>query len=69
MSTMQQNLIVSLRKLESKNITLYVMSLKAQAVLEKSQTWVKKIASSAHVICKSFMILTHDVCIILNTSN
>jgi len=38
MSTMQQNLIVSLRKLESKNITLYVMSLKAQAVLEKSQT-------------------------------
>ncbi len=38
MSTMQQNLIVSLCKLESKDITLHVMSLKAQAVLEKSQT-------------------------------
>ncbi len=60
---------MSLCKLESKDITLHVMSLKVQAVLEKSQTWVKKIASSAHVICKSFTILAHDVCITLNTSN
>jgi len=37
MLTTQRNLIVSLRKLESKDIALYMMSLKAQAVLEKSQ--------------------------------
>jgi len=34
----QRNLIVSLRKLESENIALHMMSLKVQAVLEKSQT-------------------------------
>ncbi len=66
---MQQDLIVLLCKLESKNIALHVMSLKAQAALEKSQTWVKRIASSAHVMHKSFVILAHDVHIILNTSN
>jgi len=38
MSTMQRDLIVSLRKLESENIALHVMSSKAQAALEKSQT-------------------------------
>ncbi len=58
-----------LRKLESEDIVLHMMSLKAQAVLEKFQTWVKKIASSTHVVCRSFMILAHDVHIILNTSN
>ncbi len=65
----QWNLIMLLCKLESKNIALHVMSLKVQAALEKSQTWVKKIASSVHVMCKSFVILTHDVHIILNTNN
>ncbi len=58
-----------LRKLESEDIVLHMMSLKAQAVLEKFQTWVKKIASSTHVVFRSFMILAHDVHIILNTSN
>jgi len=38
MLMMQRNLIVSLCKLESEDIALHVMSLKAQAVLEKSQT-------------------------------
>ena len=33
----QPNLIVSLRKLESEDIALHVMSSKAQAVLEKFQ--------------------------------
>jgi len=36
MSTMQQDLIVSLCKLENKDIALHVMSLKVQAALEKS---------------------------------
>jgi len=36
MSTMQRDLIVSLCKLESEDIALYVMSSKAQAALEKS---------------------------------
>ena len=60
-SMTQSNLIVSLCKLESKDIALHIMSLKAWAVLEKSQTWMKKIASSAHVMCRSFAILVHDV--------
>jgi len=38
MSTTQQDLIISLRKLESKDIALHMMSLKARAALEKSQT-------------------------------
>ena len=67
--TMQRNLIMSLCKLESEDIALHVMSSKARAVLEKTQTWVKKIASSAHVVRRSFAILAHDVRITLNTSN
>ncbi len=69
MSMMQRDLIVLLCKLESKNIALYVMSLKAQAALEKSQTWVKKIASSAYVVRRSFAILAHDIHITLNINN
>jgi len=38
MMMMQQDLIVLLCKLESEDIALHVMSLKAQAVLEKFQT-------------------------------
>ncbi len=68
-SMMQRDLIMLLCKLESKDIALHMMSSKARAALEKSQTWVKRIASSAHVVRKSFMILAHDVCITLNTSN
>ncbi len=69
MSMMQQDLIVLLRKLESEDIALHAMSLKAWAVLEKFQAWVKRIASSAHVMRISFAILAHDVHITLNTSN
>ncbi len=69
MLMMQRDLIMLLRKLESEDIALYAMSLKAWAVLEKFQTWVKRIASLAHVIRRSFMILAHDVHITLNTSN
>jgi len=68
-STTQQNLIVSLRKLESEDIALHMMSLKVQAALEKFQAWVKRIASSVHVVRRSFVILAHDVHITLNTSN
>ncbi len=66
---MQRDLIVSLRKLESEDIALHMMSLKARAALEKSQAWVKRIASSAYVVRRSFAILAHDVHITLNTSN
>jgi len=37
-SMTQRDLIMSLRKLESENIALHMMSLKAQAALKKSQT-------------------------------
>ena len=66
---MQRDLIVSLCKLESEDIALHAMSSKAWAALEKFQTWMKKIASSAHVVRRSFAILAHDVHITLNTSN
>ncbi len=66
---MQRDLIVSLCKLESEDIALHMMSSKVQAVLEKFQIWVKRIASSAHVVRRSFAILAHDVHITLNTSN
>ncbi len=69
MSTTQQDLIMSLRKLESEDIALHAMSSEAWTALEKSQTWIKKIADSAHIVCRSFAILAHDVCITLNTSN
>ncbi len=65
----QRDLIVSLCKLESEDIALHAMSSKAWAALEKFQTWMKKIASSAHVVRRSFAILAHDVHITLNTSN
>ncbi len=69
MLTTQWDLIVSLCKLKSKDIALHAMSSKARVALEKSQTWVKKIASSVHVMHWSFVILTHDVHITLNISN
>jgi len=37
-SMTQRNLIMSLRKLESEDIALHMMSSKVQAALEKSQT-------------------------------
>ncbi len=37
-STAQRNLIVSLRKLESEDITLHAVSSEAQANLKRSQT-------------------------------
>jgi len=56
-------------KLESEDVALHAVSSEAQAALKKFQKWVKKIADSAHVMHQSFAILTHDIHIILNTSN
>ncbi len=56
-------------KLESEDVALHAVSSEAQAALKKSQKWVKRIADSAHVMCWSFAILTHDIHITLNTSN
>ena len=69
MLTTQQDLIMSIRKLESEDVALHAVSSEARAALKKFQKWVKKIADSTHVMRWSFAILTHDICITLNTSN
>ncbi len=68
-SMMQWDLIMLLRNLESEDVALHVISSETRTILKRSQEWAKRIINSAHVMHRSFMILTPDVCIILNTSN
>lgn len=68
-SAAQRDLIVSLRKLGSEDVTLHAVSPEARATLKRSQTWVKGIAGSAQVMRRSFAVLAHDVRITLDTSN
>ncbi len=69
MSTAQRNLIMSLRKLESEDITLHAVSSEAQANLKRSQTWAKEIANLTCIVHWIFAVLAHEVCIIIDTSN
>jgi len=68
-STAQRNLIMSLRKLESEDITLHAVSSEAQANLKRSQTWAKEIANLTCIVHWIFAVLAHEVCIIIDTSN
>ncbi len=61
MSTGQRNLIVSLRKLSSDDISLHAVSSDARANLKKTQTWTKEIASSTRVARRTFAVLTHEI--------
>ncbi len=69
MLMMQQDLIMSIRKLESEDIALHAVSSEAWATLKKFQKWVKRIANSAHIMHQSFTILTNNIHITLNISN
>ncbi len=68
-STDQRDLIMSLRKLSSNDISLHAVSSDAWANLKKTQTWAKEIASSTYVARWIFAMLTHEVCITIDMSN
>ncbi len=68
-STDQKDLIVSLHKLSSDNISLHAVSSDARANLKKIQTWAKEIASSTRVARRIFAMLTHEVRTTIDMSN
>ena len=68
-STGQRNLIVSLRKLSSENISLHAVSSDAWANLKKTQIWAKEITSSTHVTRQIFAVLTHEVHTTIDMNN
>jgi len=68
-STGQRNLIVSLCKLSSDDISLHAVSSDARANLKKTQTWAKEIASLTRVARQTFAMLTHEVCTTIDMSN
>ncbi len=69
MLTAQRNLIMSLWKLESEDITLHAVSSKTQANLKRSQTWAKEIANLTRIMHQIFVVLAHEIHITINTSN
>ena len=62
----QQDLIVSLCKLNSEDIFLHAVSSDAQANLKKTQEWAKEIARISRWI---FAVLTHEMHTTINISN
>ncbi len=69
MSTEQRNLIISLCKLKSKDISLHAISSNARANLKRNQEWAKKIANLTCISRRFFAVLTHKIHITTNTSN
>ncbi len=69
MSTAQRDLIMSLCKLESEDITLHAVSSEVRANLKRFQTWAKEIANSMRIVCQIFAVLTHKIHITIDTSN
>ncbi len=67
--TDQKDLIMSLCKLNSDDISLHAVSSDAWANLKKTQTWAKEIVSSARVTRWIFVMLIHEIHITVNTSN
>ncbi len=67
--TDQRDLIVSLCKLSSDDISLHAVSSNAWANLKKTQTWAKEIASSTRVARRIFAVLTHEVHTTIDMSN
>ena len=67
--TAQWNLIMLFCKLESEDIILHAVSSKTWTNLKKTQTWAKEIINSTRIVCQIFAVLTHEICIIIDTSN
>ncbi len=68
-STGQRDLIVSLCKLSSDDISLHAVSSDAWANLKKTQTWAKEITSLTRVARQTFAVLTHEVHTTIDMSN
>ncbi len=67
--TDQRNLIMSLCKLSSNDISLHAVSSDAKANLKKTQTWAKEIVSSTRVARWIFAVLTYEVHTTIDMSN
>ncbi len=67
--TVQRNLIVSLCKLESEDITLHAVSSEVQANLKRFQTWAKEIANLTRIVRRTFAVLAYEIHITIDTSN
>ncbi len=67
--TDQRDLIVSLCKLSSDDISLHAVSSDAQANLKKTQTWAKEITSLTCIARQIFAMLTHEVHTTIDMSN
>ncbi len=65
----QQDLIVSLCKLNSEDIFLHAVSSDAQANLKKTQEWAKEIANLTRISRWIFAVLTHEMHTTINISN
>ncbi len=68
-STNQQDLIMSLCKLSSKDISLHAVSSDAWANLKKTQEWVKEIANLTCISRSIFAVLTYEMRITIDMSN
>ncbi len=69
MSMSQQNLIMSLCKLSSKDIFLHAVSSDTWTNLKKTQEWAKEIANSTRILQWTFAVLTHEMRTTINMSN
>ncbi len=69
MSTSQQNLIIFLCKLNSKDIFLHAVSSDAWANLKKTQEWAKEIVNFTCISWWTFAMLTYEMRTTIDTSN
>ncbi len=65
----QQNLIMSLCKLSSKDIFLHAVSSDAQANLKKTQEWAKEIANLTCILRRIFAVLTYEMHTTIDMNN
>ncbi len=65
----QQDLIMSLCKLSSKDIFLHAVSSDAQANLKKTQEWAKEITNLMRISRWTFAVLTHEMRTTIDISN
>ncbi len=68
-SMSQWNLIVSLRKLSSKDIFLHAVNSDARTNLKKTQEWAKEIMNLTRISQRIFAMLTHEMCTTIDMNN
>ncbi len=65
----QQNLIMFLCKLSSKDIFLHAVNSDTQANLKKTQEWAKEIMNLMCILQWIFAMLTHEMCTTIDMNN